>query len=34
MNQDIVGRGNNIKCYDRIRLTNIMTGQTLHACGF
>lgn len=34
MAQEIIGRGNNIKCYDKIRLTNALTGQNLHACGF
>ena len=27
---EIIGRGTNIKCYDKIKLTHALTGQRLH----
>ena len=34
MAEGIVGRGTNIKCYDKVKLTNLKTGHLLHACNF
>lgn len=34
MTDNIAGRGNNIKCYDKIKITNVLTGQILHTCNF
>ena len=34
MAEGIEGRGRNIKCFDKIKLTNVLTGQLLHACNF
>jgi hypothetical protein len=34
MAESIIGKGGNIKCYDKIKLTNVLTGQHLHGCNF
>ena len=34
MSEDISERGQNVKCYDKIKLSNVLTGQRLHACNF
>ena len=34
MAEEIVGRGNNIKCYDKLKFFNLATGQKMHACHF
>jgi len=34
MSDEIVGRSWNIKCYDKIKITNVFTGQRIHANNF
>jgi len=34
MSEDIVGKGWNIKCYDKIKLTHVSSGYRLHSNTF
>lgn len=32
--EEVMGRGRNIKCFDKVKLTHVLTGCRLHSNGF